>query len=990
MKYNVAKNAMVTTSGTVAITANGINALLNYSQTPIITLSKSLSDVLVLDCDLGFRVDIYSINYNFRCTADPETTVSGIKFYYRNESFGDYVLLNTCFSGTENFFYTSVSGALFAPRYIRVTTVMTSISGTTVTGTVHGFEVLNEDSIIGFGMDGTTTEEHFYLNKADIEEVRAVPIYNNSAHIVDAIINIEPSFNNIDQVISISNNIGGPWTYIFDENLNITNPDIFNEGVFNNTESIDGSLQTLGILDKDNKFVSQFASGTYTTKVFDCAAEHLPVILNKNISSLGGKIAVGVDDVVDTVELRSSKSCPAPYSVYRTLYEYYPGTGTTSYCAFKDYWQTNDLPKKTSTYYFFSFSYYRNVMDYYITVDSETGRWAGFVHTASSSTGSVGEWRLFNNVKESSTVNKIMATHTSSGKELLFKWSEVILDSTGGTWLHFLATSYSVTDFVDKTGYYLVYLDSALTERFKYHSDIAFIQDMSINYTEGFVWYTDTVLRSVLKISCYGIIIINYSDDAYTDDVGGIAALDDGSAWYFNDGSLHKIQKVEGGGTSDVLLVDSIYDVSNVKFLKLALDSDDSDALWFIEEFSVGRIFVGGVRKGQIDFKVTLDTPVRLMPVTNGCWVWCTSTEAGVNTHIIFVSKLEKKIKNNISISRASTPGVLGYGYTNKNYTNDMPLSIDDNWKNLAWNKININTYMPPDDNYQQLKITFRTQTPSERYSWLPEGTEFIKDDYFTQASGVPLNTQLWGDWTSTRNIVNVQSNRLVLPSSADPLASNAYISTIDRVLIGSNANGEFDVRIKFMFGSGSITGLLENIYLFVYAVDTNHVGDYMCANIEVGVSANAYLRIYQNSDVTQLAQNYNTGIGWQGVLRLYKGSDNVIYAQYDKAYDGTFELTINRTLASNFGTYFYVQVASSKAGSDTYIDDFQVVSGNTYYYTETPGLKSIYTLKPVIINDIYPNSSKELYIRSQVPSGLDVINQYETNLNVKWRIPVN
>ena len=988
MKYNVAKNAMVTASGTVVITTSGINALLDYSQTPVVTLSKNISDVLILDCDMGFRVDTYSINYNFRCNANIETTASGIKFYYRDESFGDYVLLNTCFSGTENFFYTQASGVLFAPRYIRVTTVMTSISGTTITGTVHGLEVLNEDTIVDFGTDGNITEENFYLNRGGTAEIRAVPIYNNGIYVADAIVNIEPSFNNVDQVISISDGIEGPWTYTFDESLNITNPDIFNEGVFNNVESVDGALQISGISDKNHKFVSLFESGTYTTKIFDCGAERLPFTLNKNISSLGGKISVDANDVIDTVEVRFSKSCPVPYSVYRTLYTYYPGTGTIKYAAFKDYWKSTGLLKQTSVYYFFSFSYYRDVMDYYITMDPETDRWAGFVHTASSSVSSTAEWRLFNNVKESSTATKLLATHIDAGTAMLFKWSEVILDSTGGTWFYFWATSYRSTDFVNNTGYYLAYLDSDLVEHFRYYSGIDFIQDLSVDYIEGAVWYTNKDSNSVLKISRDGVILINYSEDGYTDSLGGIVALSDDSAWYFNDGSLYRIQKVVGGSTSAIMLVDSIIDVSAGKFLKLALDNDDSGALWFIEEFSVGRIFVAGDRKGQIDFKVTLDTPVRLVPVTNGCWVWCSSTETGVNTHMIFVSKLNKKTENNVSINRSSTPGVLGYTYTNKNYASNMPLSIDDNWKNLAWNKININTYIPPNNNYQQLKITFRRQTPIERYSWLTEGAQFIKDDYFTQASGVPINMQLWGDWTNTGNVVNIQNDRLVLPRSTDPSTSNAYISTINRVLIGGGANGEFDIRIKFMFGSGTIgDGFINYLYVDLYAMDEANYGKKITGVVErqATTPATSYIRLYYNDVLAVSDALNNSSSGWQGVLRLYKDSSDNMKVQYDAAYDGVFEDGVTYPNASSNGSYFYIKISASKSGADTYIDYFNIVSGNVYYYTETPGIKSIYTLKPVMVNGIYPNTFKNVYVKSQVPPGLDVLNKYETNLNVKW-----
>lgn len=981
--------------GNTLLTNSGITAMLSYSDYPIATLYSTNSGILVIDCDLGYRLDTYQINYNFRSSSPIYSTASGINFYYRDESFGDYLLLPTYYDGTEHY-YTTKSGEIFAPRYIRIVTTMTSISGTTITGTVHGFEILNNDVIVDFGIDGSKIEEDFYLTKDGASEIRSIPIYNNGVYEADAIINVEPSFNNLDQVISVSDSENGPWVYPVDENLTITNSDIFSEGVFSNTESVDGSIQISGILDKNNTYVCKyFSSSYYVTKVFEKTdAEYMMLLIEKNTSSLGGKISVDSDDVVDTIQIRYSDYKPATYSIYRTLYTFYPGTGATSYAAFKDYWRSTGLLKQTSTYYFFSFSSYRTVMDYYIVIDPVTERWAGFLYTAAGSGGVINEWRVFNNVKESSSVNLLMSSQTTTNTGLLFKWGSVILDSTGGMWVYFWATSYHSSEFVDFTGYYLAYFTSSLSNSFKLYNGSTFVYDMSADYVEGYLWYTDNESGTITKISRDGTIVINYSEDGFTDVLGGITALSDGSAWYFNNGSLHRIRKSLSGGIGSIIFIDSIENISSLNFSKLAKDGDGSEALWVIEDVYVGRIFVSGDKKGQFDFKIMLDTPTRLFPVEEGCWVWSASTTTTGNTRMIFVSKLNKRIENNLSLSYSSSPGTMEYTYTNKNYAAKMPLSIDDNWKNLSWNKINTNTYVLSESKYQQLKLTFRNQTPVERYPdfGFNDTTPYLSSDSFTQDDGPPINRQLWSDWTKTYNVVNVQNGRLVLPNSSEPLAGNTYIITNNRLLVGGN----FDIRIKFMFGLGTPTGILEQLWLRVYAYDTVYFGATMTARLYVPpYNSNATLNIDTLSS-TGVSNNgvvvhtYNTNIGWQGVLRLVKGSDGYIYAQYDKAYDGTFEVYTGLPGASNYGTYFYVQIFGYKGGSTTYIDDFQIVSGDVYYYTETPGLKSIHTLKPVIINDIFPATSKNLYIRNQVPTGLDVLNNYDTNLNVRWRVPTS
>lgn len=992
MKYNIAKNSLVTTNttlGNTSLTSSGIEALLNYSETPIVTLRSINSGILVIECDLGKRVDVYQVNYNFRSNKAISSTASGIKFYYKNEPFDNYSVVPMLYDGTEHY-YTLGSGSPFAPRYIRVSTTMTSISGgTTVTGTVHGFEVLNNDSIVNFGTDGNQASKNFFIYKDGDININTVPIYNSGNFLADAVVSIEPVFSEIDQVLSISDSNNGPWISTFDENLVITNTDTLEYGQFNNTNSTYGIIQLSSILDKDSDYVFSSVSGTYTTSIFTWNNyEQSMFIVDKSISSAGGKLIVDSTDAVDTAEIRYSNYKPVTYSIYRTLYSYYPGSGTTRYLAFKDYWKFNDTLKQTSVYYFFSFSYYRDLVNYFVVIDPNTERWAGFFYTYSTSGSSTAEWRIFNNLKESSSVTKLMSTHSTAGTSMSFVWYKIELDSNGGMWVYFYATAYHTTDIVDHTGYYLIYLDQTLTIRYINYLESAFVYDMSIDYSTGYIWYTDNSSDTIFKLSPNGTIVVNYSKMSFTDSLGGIVALDDGSAWYFDNGSLRKIKQL--GSTLSVYFLDSIENFTDSNFSTLEKDGDGSEALWFISGSQVGRIFISGNNKGKIDFEVTVDSPLKLIPISDGCWIMSSYT---TGSKMIFVSKISKKIANTITSNNMNMNGIIDYTHDNKNYANKMPITIDDNWKNLTWSKINTKSYILTESTYQQLRFTFRAQTPNERYTGLDGTTQFIATDYFTQSNGAPINTQLWGDWTKSLNIVNVQSNKLVLPSSTDAYASNAFINTKYRMLIGSNSSNIWDLRINFMFNTGTATGKIEQLFFYVVAFDAEHYGNYMYASYEPGYNTTAYMRIYQNTPTTSVSNSfsatYNTTLGWQGVLRLYKDSSNNISVQYDKAYDGTFEATTSLTNAQNFGTYFYVSVSSLKGGSNTYIDSFQMVSGNAYYYTETPGIKAIHTLKPLIINDIYPNTYKNLYIRSQIPTGLDVLSNYSTNLNVKWRMPV-
>jgi hypothetical protein len=65
------------------------------------------------------------------------------------------------------------------------------------------------------------------------------------------------------------------------------------------------------------------------------------------------------------------------------------------------------------------------------------------------------------------------------------------------------------------------------------------------------------------------------------------------------------------------------------------------------------------------------------------------------------------------------------------------------------------------------------------------------------------------------------------------------------------------------------------------------------------------------------------------------------------------------------------------------------VNAGTAYYYSDTPKVKGIYVQKDIELKDIYPNSSKNVYLKSQVLNDMDVLGHYDTSLKVRWGTPV-
>lgn len=987
MQYNVAKEAYVTENtdiGNVTLSANEIIELLDYSEDSVVTMSDTADSILVLDCDLGVRLDIDKIGYYFESTIDQSAIASGIRFQYRNEPFQSYISLETLTSSPD-YYYATVTGTVFAPRDVRLTHTMTdTYLYTSVTGTVHGFEVINNENEVNFGTDGTKTEENVAIAREGAASVRSIPIYNSSDRMVDALATLEPSYDDLDQVLAISDSEDGPWTYPLDEGSVIINSDNFSSGTFSNVQTTGNVLKLTGYIDRDDYYISRLSSGNYTTRVFErTGTEQNLLQLDKNLPVPGGRLAISYEDNVDTVYIRSSNSPPKPYSVYRYMYSYYDYP--SRHIAFKDRWRDNDQIKYTSTWYWKTVSWRMNLREYFIVMDSSNDRWAGFIAYSSDSL-SYSQMYAFNNINESSAKSKLLQQHSTSGSLLNFSWREARLDSEGGMWVYFYAQSYSSSQFVDNTGYYLVYWDSSFTTVFKYYNVFDFVTAFSVDYDNRFLWYTRNDANALYKLNVDGTVLINYSDDDYTGDIAGIVVLPDGSAWYSNDGNLYRVRQPTDGSTNRVVFVDTIENVSESNIDTIALDGDGSEALWVLDGFNFGRLWVSGDRKGTYEFQISMNSPVKLYPVPSGCWVWCSNVDDPSEAYYRFVSKVNKRIENEYKTgSYVSTPGSFENVYTDDGYTDLMPVAVDDTWENLPWEKINTNTFILSEDRYQQLKIYFRRQEAYDIYDSLPYGTGFINDDTFTQDDGEPENVQLWNGWRRA----TVVNNELELAN--DPGGTNnAYIRTYRRMVVGPSSSDKWEVRMYFRIGDGTPSGKAENIYMYAYASDESHSGDYFRVRLYVpsnagpGVWSYIYVRAngLEYSDGLYQFQQYDNLI-----LRLYKDSNDRIYGQV--YWNGSWEGDDYIPNASDYGDYFYISMSSSYNGSDIYLTEFRTQQGYAYYYTETPELNSIYTQQPVTIGNIGSNTSKDLYLRSQIGTGLELEDLHETNLRVRWRLPV-
>ena len=985
MQYNTAKNALVTintTEGNVSLFWDQVTSLLDMSTTisGIKTMTANSGtgtyDKFVVDIDLGVRLHTAEVKYYFNSDVSSSAVASGILFQYKNEYFQDYISLSTFFN--QDYYYTNTSGTLFAPRYVKLTHELSETNGFLTTlsgyviGEICGFEILNDDTYVNFGVDGTTSGDTIAIARETAADIREVQIYNSSLFKTTAYVSLDPTYTDLDKVMAVSITESGPWIYPMDENLIIMrvgeNEDY---GVYDDTQLENGIISISKYIDAYNNLAVFVENGSYTTKVFLNNDTFWNSIIVDRILPLNGSLQVDSNDGTETVEARSSNSKPKSYHIYRELYTYH-GLGGYDYLKYSDKWVETDQVKTTGTILKSSWSsgyIDKGWKNYFIVIDQKTERFGGF---AFANVVSTSEWCVFNTDSNLVTKSKVIE-NSPSQVSLSFDWKDVKFDYEGGMWVHFFATSYGNSNFVNNTGYYLCYFDSSLTEKFKYFNTTDSIGVLDIDYDTKYLWYTLPNSNQIQKIDYDGTILYNHFEN--TDVLGGLCVLSDGTVWYANFKNLYKLK-------SNGIIDDEIMNVADDLFLQVAPDGDGTEALWVLENFYVSRIIISGENKGTKEFSIHINYALKLYPVESGVWVKCMEPGVTSGSYMYYISKVNKCIDREYKLDYNSTLGVLEQTYEDSLYANKIPLSIDQIWSNLEWNKVNMESFILSEDKYQQIKVTLRRQTPYQKYgSNVAFDSVFYTDDNFNQPNGNP-NIMVWGEYRGD-NRVYVENNQLVMTNDLSGIY-DSYINTKNKYVLA----GDFDIQFDYIMGDGIQTDKTENIYLYAYATDTDIWGQYFMSRIYIPSSPSSasciYYYINTSSTYTSLGVNYDR---WTGKLRLKRDGNNVYGYVWDpqtSSWKGAY-----RSGVDVLGNYFYLQIITSRTGSNIYIDNFIVNTGTAYYYTETPKIKGIYIRKEIEIKDIYPNTSKNIYLKSYIAQGLDVENHYDTTLRARWRTPV-
>lgn len=238
-KYNLVRNGYfdsLTTSGTGNVDLNWsqLETLMDGNLTSSgVTLTSS--GVLYLEVDLSQRIKVDGI----RLYADDLSKISNIKFYSKNAESDSYTTLITQ-SGT-SYYYTTITSPS-APRFVRAT-----ISGVGID--LYEFQIFNDDYIVAFGADGSQYSEYLDntpVGELGIPEV--IKIFNNDTGSIpaDAYACIDYTENDADWYVKISNLENGTYYGFEDgavvEDNDVSNNYIWDMGTFDGTMTDNSSV----------------------------------------------------------------------------------------------------------------------------------------------------------------------------------------------------------------------------------------------------------------------------------------------------------------------------------------------------------------------------------------------------------------------------------------------------------------------------------------------------------------------------------------------------------------------------------------------------------------------------------------------------------------------------------------------------------------------------------------------------------------------------
>jgi len=602
--------------------------------------------------------------------------------------------------------------SLSAPRYIKM--VHTIASGTSISGTIKGFEVLNNDDIVNFGSDGllestTVLTSLNYLNYQNY--IKEISIYNSGSSAATAHVFIDTQNTDADELLSISASENGPW--VFSKNIDniISNGNNWDAGRYDNTNTSD-------IADGKLRIDTGQTVGTYTTPIFKNDSVKFAYIDMLQTTISGAIVAVDSDDYTSTIQIRSNITKPIDYNVYRRIcaqtwgfyykeyllltdtevYDSYSATGSLS-------WVTDSVNDRYVALNDSQFAIDNNTMKTAIVISAQGQRYF------SLRLRNCQYIALFILSEEGIRLSRKEIAWCGAYRTTIVDFYNLRFDNSGGVWLYAHMNSAGTGGYdLSSTGYYLIHYSSTLTVLYNSGAQ-------SLNFITGSwspvvggtsLWYCNQGgTAAVIKLSSTGVIEFSYEKVI---NLKGLCASDDGGCWFIDDDNLYKLD-------SSGLLVDSIINLDiNNELTFVELDLEDNVFFWIVDGIYVkhvssdGRIYSSTYLEGY--------TIRRLEATSEGVWVYCIESATG-DQYTKYIGRISsgvnKTIENVGDVGAGGDPadiGIKDISYDNPILGNLIPLSDDPVWNDdLEWNKVVTDNAVLPREEYNQLKLTLRKQS---------------------------------------------------------------------------------------------------------------------------------------------------------------------------------------------------------------------------------------------------------------------------------------
>jgi len=740
MKYNLSRYGQTisnTAVGDISFTTDELIDITTTTTAQVpVPASGTTSGTLVLDCDLGARVYIGEIQYYFDSVASSGTAASGIKFYYKNESFEVYVSLNTYHNGT--YYYTVISGTT-APRYIRIEHFTT----TTTSGLVNGLQILNDDTQVDFGQDGTDTDTNFNLSiENTIVETNDLFVYNSGPVKANAKLIIEPQNTKADDILSISDSSSGPWYGVYRDDDKLTGTSLWDTGTFSQTE-IASDMLTL---------TSGSTDGTYTTRIVnidDYQRLTFNVMSYDYPTLASGKSIIATDDIdtFENIEVRSSNSRPMDRETYMWMSgSYGANTQYTNHSWIEDgslAEQSSDWGRWGRTTSYFEYWYDSTREDEYI-VDKN-------IYTAGNA------YVYLRIRRKDGSLSSTTLTSSDYDTDCWYNTYKLVFDAAGGFWIYFYL--HRSASGIDGGNYYLRYYDGGMTLIYNKQATSAqgtFLYDMdSVYESNGDMWYTDRTLSTVFKIDRDGNILASY---LATEDIRGVVALADGGCWFIQQQALIRLDS-DGQSVDEIELSSSL-----ISYIYSDLHGD----FWLQDGWVIRHMKSDGTEYFNIE-------------IPNLYWI--TVMDSGVMTKqhdgsttakptASYISRYHQRVirtwdypqteggyKGTLDTNRF---GARSHPYDDlvDDHASHFPIAIDTQWDTFSqWTKVSLRDYNFTNEQYHQIRFTLRADnsnnSPEVYGLWTQRAIEIPNiypgnyGRFYLKSDVTDLNAQDVGDYTS-------------------------------------------------------------------------------------------------------------------------------------------------------------------------------------------------------------------------------------------------